>query len=239
MTVLVLRPLHKLQSSCAALRHAGVDCVGVGLMTLVPGPDDGISVQEIMQRAPLGVAIFTSAEAVQQLFVEHFTWPSQVQAFAVGETTAAKLNEYNVPCQVPLEHHSEGLLTLLESHNLHDTQVFILKGVGGRETLKQRLTPRALEVTEFCLYERQALAAPVNTDPWHEDQIQCIVATSGELMEAAFAQFDNAWLKKTPWLVVSQRLAVFAAKLGIEHIMQSAGAQDQQIIESLKSKMES
>ncbi|MEI8649658.1 hypothetical protein P4S73_20100 [Paraglaciecola sp. Hal342] len=64
------------------------------------------------------------------------------------------------------------------------------------------------------------------------------MATSGELIDTAFEQFDPKWLQSLPWIVVSPRTEQIAAKHGINTIFVSDDASDQALIRRAKEYLE-
>lgn len=236
MTALLLRPQHKISQSCESFRQAGIDAVGLGLLHLLPGPDDigSLSRHLTLLQNPLTV-IVTSQAAVQQIVAGSIAWPASSHFFAVGDSTAAALRLHGINCVSPNIETSEGLLALLKQYQLESAEVWILKGQGGRNLLAQALEPICGTLRQFALYRRVINHQPIATRDWQQQEIDCIVATSGEIIEAAFKHFDHHWLRSLPWIVVSRRLVEFAATLGIETCYQSAGAQDQYLIETIKT----
>ena len=109
--------------------------------------------------------------------------------------------------------------------------MIILKGFGGRELLHDTLVSRGANVAEWEVYKRVNLDTPVSTQDWRTKQISCIIATSGEVIYAAFDYFEASWLKALNWIVVSQRTAEIASKLGVTQIDISRDASDQALIQ--------
>ena len=58
-----------------------------------------------------------------------------------------------------------------------------------------------------------------------------LMATSGEVIDAAFNYFEASWLKTVNWIVVSQRTAEIASRLGVTQIDISRDASDQALIQ--------
>ena len=132
---------------------------------------------------------------------------------------------------VPKEARTEGLLALNELNHVVDKVIVIMKGFGGRELLCDTLVARGAKVVEWEVYKRVKLNAPVATQDWHATQIRCIIATSGEVIQAAFGYFEASWLKTLNWIVVSQRTADIASTLGVTQIDISRDASDQALIQ--------
>jgi uroporphyrinogen-III synthase len=106
--------------------------------------------------------------------------------------------------------------------------IAIIKGVGGRTLLKQRLSQLGASVTNFDCYERLPNLAVIEQLGQNEAKAECVVATSGELIELALMHLDDAWRLKT-WVVVSERTAEIAREKGIEDVVVSPSARNEDL----------
>ena len=156
--------------------------------------------------------------------------PQNIQFFAVGSSSANILKNAGLTVVVPQEARSEGLLNLSQLKSVENQNIIIMKGFGGRELLRDTLEARGANVAEWEVYKRINIPSPVFTQDWQASQIRCIIATSGEVIQAAFGYFDVSWLKSVNWIVVSQRTADIATHLGITQISISQDASDQALI---------
>ena len=236
MTFLLLRPQAKCQASAQAFSQAGLSAVACGLIDTVV--DD-----EAIGQLPAKIAtlcsrsehhfyvIVTSTVAAQQCVLLKKQWPQNVCFFAVGASTGLILQNAGLAVVVPLEPRTEGLLALPQLNHLENQSVVIMKGFGGRELLYDTLVTRGANVAEWEVYKRVKLDCPVFTQDWRAEQIRCIIATSGEVIQAAFEYFEASWLKRLNWIVVSQRTAEIASKLGVTQVDISRDASDQALIQ--------
>ncbi|MCF2949164.1 uroporphyrinogen-III synthase [Paraglaciecola aquimarina] len=237
MSYLLLRPQAKCQASAKAFNQAGLNTIACGLIdTLVD--DQAITklpdkMAQLTKESNI-LVIVTSTVAAQQSVLLKQKWPANIQFFAVGASTAQILKSAAINVIVPQEPRTEGLLALPELNNVTNKTVIIMKGYGGRELLVESLKARGAQVQEWEVYKRQRVTQPLSTQDWHPEQIHCIIATSGEVIEAAFDYFELAWLIKQKWIVVSQRTAQIAAKLGVEQIKISKDASDQALIQCVQ-----
>lgn len=236
MTFLLLRPQAKCQASAHAFKQASLPAVACGLIDTVLD-DEAIS-QLPEKIADLGhqdrstYIIVTSTVAAQQCVLMINMWPQNVCFFAVGDSTGRILTNAGLTVIVPQEARTEGLLALPQLINIVDQKIIIMKGFGGRELLYDTLLTRGAAVTEWEVYKRVKLDAPLSTQDWHPTQIHCIIATSGEVIQAAFHYFEASWLRALHWIVVSQRTAKIASDLGVTQINISHDASDQALIQS-------
>jgi uroporphyrinogen-III synthase len=233
MTFLLLRPLAKCQASQAAFSAAGLDTVACALQDTQLNHQAIARLPNDIQRLRAdSLVIITSTVAAEECVRYATLWPPHCQFFAVGASTAKILLAHGLQVIVPEQARSEGLLALAALQQVNKRQIVIIKGFGGRDLLAETLNRRGAEVQEWDLYQRINLASPSSTRHWHKEQIQCIIATSGEVIEAAFAYFPAAWLSALRWIVVSQRTAQIAAKLGVKQLLVSANASDDMLIAS-------
>lgn len=238
---LLLRPEGKCQQSCARFAAAGIPVIGLPLLRIEPQAEQLKQLSEtLLSLPPQSKVIFISTSAAR-LALEAMadkTWPSQLSYFAVGNSSAEILRQAGLALQVPEQQDSEGLLALAELQAINGLPVLLVKGEGGRPLLQQTLTERGAVLTPLNIYRRQRVAQPGPTQPWKPEQIQCIITTSGELMDAAFAQFDHNWLKTLPWILVSDRLMQQATERGITRVIRSEDASDDALISAARHFME-
>ncbi len=236
MTTLLLRPQGKVLQSETQFSAAEIDCVVVGLMDIQPNPD-GIKAWQAFSKQQNAVTIVTSTNSAH-LMQACQSELNGCEVFAVGTSTAKILRDKDINVITPNQQNSEGLLSLPQLNNVSGKSIAIIKGVGGRTLIPDELTKRGASVYEFAVYERFMVSHPYATREWKIDEIQCIIATSGELIEAAFKYWDSQWLIQVPWIVVSERTREIAAKLGIKQITLSAGANDGQLIQAVQDQLE-
>jgi uroporphyrinogen-III synthase len=236
MTFLLLRPQAKCQTSATSFKQANLSAVACGLIDTVVDNDAigqlPAKIAELCSRAEHHFyVIVTSTVAAQQCVLMKKKWPQNVCFFAVGASTGLILQNAGLAVVVPLEPRTEGLLDLPQLNHLENQSVVIMKGFGGRELLYDTLVTRGANVAEWEVYKRVKLDSPLFTEDWHPAQIRCIIATSGEVIKAAFEYFEASWLTTLNWIVVSQRTADIASKLGVTQIDISRDASDQALIQ--------
>lgn len=172
-------------------------------------------------------ALFTSVNAVYYgllPFSHSLHWPTSINIIAIGNATAKALADLGYPAAVlPTLATSEQLLELDNLQDVQQKTILLFKGKGGRTLITNTLRQRGAQLTELSVYQRlkPPLSEALETC-WRENKVDIILYTSQEAMLNLFAllgQKANAWLKKTPCLVISKRLANAAALLGIEHVL--------------------
>lgn len=239
---LLLRPQSKCQASAQAFQSQDLPAVACGLIDTIIDQNkiallpSKIAALKSTDANPVFI-IVTSTVAAEQCVLLKDLWPKSVGFLAVGASTGAILQQAVLEVIVPKEARSEGLLALPELQQLVNKSVVIMKGFGGRELLFDSLTARGAKVEEWEVYKRVKLPSPKSTQDWRETQIRCIIATSGEVINAAFEYFDRHWLTALDWIVVSDRTAQILAKLGVTQIQVSHDASDQALIHCAKQYM--
>lgn len=239
MSVLLFRPEAKVQESCDAFFARGIEAKGVALIRTVENTPQLETLSSSLSESPPGSkAIFVSTTAAQLAIKAVEIWPKHLETISIGQSTASVLKAGGIDPIVPNVETSEGLLETTALQSIEQCNVYLIKGVGGRRSLKLQLAKRGAKCIDLDLYYRQRVLSPVSTTPWKADDIECIIATSGELIEAAFEQYDKDWLTGIPWIVVSQRTADIASKLGIRRTHISNGANIVALIEATQKLLE-
>jgi len=247
---LVLRPEHKIHLSQHAFAQAGIPSVSLALQTILPKDDIANQVHQVNFTLTNKV-IFTSKIAAQLALPFMPDLASRTYVYAIGKTTFQTLAQWtyqypfwcnNHQLMMPSAHQqtSEGLLALPSLHDVAGQQIVIIKGQGGRETLRDTLTQRGAIVSECVVYERMTLRTPISSQSWHPADITGIIVTSNEQLQLAFDVYPHSWLNELKWIVVSPRLGNYAAELGIPKplISVSQGADDAALITHITQLME-
>ncbi len=217
-----------------AFTKVGIDAIACGLIdTFI----DKQAIAELPGRIDLlrdhkeYLVVVTSTVAAEQVVKLKDSWPAQPEFLAVGPSSAKILEQAGIRTIVPRQARTEGLLALPQLQQVDGQTVIIMKGFGGRELLLDTLKARGALVQEWEVYKRQRVSQPISTQSWQAEQIHCIIATSGEVIDAAFAYFSPSWLVSCQWIVVSERTAKIAENYGISQIHISRDASDQALIQ--------
>jgi uroporphyrinogen-III synthase len=153
----------------------------------------------------------------------------------VGATTTKKLSTLGLQVIQASPPNSEGIVAVVKQLKLRSANVAKLKGSGGRKLISASLSALGLIVAEFDVYERLLLNKPFYTDSlnsksFEPEKIQCIIATSTEIIDATYHFFDSTWLNSSHWIVVSERTKQHLVALGANNITVSNGATDSHLI---------
>lgn len=168
--------------------------------------------------------VYTSVNAVAAALAQ-LPRPQGARLFAVGSATRAALEAHGLAAIAPDgpgAASSEGLLALPEFAAPAGRRVLILRGVGGRELLRDTLRARGAEVTCAELYRRAPappdLAVLARIEALRRAGRSCVLAVSSvESLDALLAGIGAHWraeLLALPLLVPGSRVAAAAAARG-------------------------
>jgi uroporphyrinogen-III synthase len=191
--------------------------------------------------------IFISANAVEygitileKLNLQH------CHIFAVGVATANRIihHGFKVDAYPSLKASSEALLSLNEVQQLQNQNILIFRGKGGRETLKEGLEKRNNQVEYVEVYERvECKATQLHKDSLlklsnNQDFITTITSIESlSAMVNLIRKIDGNFLNKllkTPLIVLSERIGVFAKSVGFLRIYVALEANDSAIVEKIQ-----
>jgi uroporphyrinogen-III synthase len=237
-SVLITRPAGRADSLLDGLEQLGIPHAYQPLITTqqvaVKSRD-----QQLLLAADL--VIFVSIAAVTCLETQCDLTKISAPVFAVGRTTAAAVQRATAgPVTAPADQRSEGLLALPELADVAGKHIVIVRGNGGRELIKQGLLARGAKVSYVQSYKRVPLPLDGQrlSDQWRQQQIQCIVVTSNEILSLLFQSLPataHDWLRQRFWVLISPRMQETAISFGIPltQIMQADSAHDQALLETI------
>ncbi len=158
---------------------------------------------------------------------------------AIGPGTARALSNHQINVDLmPLQHNSEGLLSLPELQLVAGKRIAIFCGDNARPLLKHTLQARGATITEASCYRREKPQME-SEDVWNiisAQAINSVVTTSCESLQNLFALIGPkalSWISTRPLLVISERIKTLAIKMGVSKPLLAANATDQAIIEAL------
>ncbi len=248
INVLITRPREQAQVLARAITSAGGRVVLCPMLEIVPLAKSSslhhFHNKNTWQKADM--IIFISPNAVQYglpLLKEIYpTWPSSLQVAAIGDATAQQLKQAEIVADLMPEQQfsSEGLLELPAMQSVFGKTIIICKGEGGREELATSLRQRGATIIEFLAYKRQrpAITTKQFCNLWQQNNIDIVVATSGEAIENLWdiaGTIGRTYLQKKTLLVSSQRLLDKAKKLGFSKFLLADNASVEQILYTLAS----
>lgn len=241
LTVVVTRPDRQAGPLMRLLREAGAAAVAFPTIVIDRVELDDAARARCAPDAHDWV-IFTSANSVEHAFAQ-LPRPTRARIAAVGRATARALNEIGVEVHaVPAAvSDSESLLESRELADVRGRRVLILKGVGGRDKLRESLAARGAEVTLGEVYRRR-VATP-GTDEVERLQLACaaaatvIAVTSVEVLDALLELAPRAShprLRTTTLLVPGDRVAAAARERGWGgRVVVAPSAEDATMVDTL------
>lgn len=245
-SVLVTRPAgDAAEALCAALRAAGFRVFHQPLIELHGLSSPSHAQRQILLRLDTYQhVIFISSNAVAfgMRWVENF-WPQLPEGlrwYAVGVATAAALGGFGIEASTPgTSMSTEGLLAMASLQDVRGERVLLVKGEGGRDTLRQQLIARGAAVDELACYRRGVpqlaegeLAARL--DSW---AIDVMLVSSGEgvgNLQLLLSPAESTKLKAVGMIVPSFRVATIAREAGFSHIITADNASDGAMIGALQ-----
>lgn len=236
--ILITRPAGKADQLLASLDELAIPYLYQPLITtqLVPLKAKASGLLEQADQV-----IFVSVSAVSCLQQQYDCKKITAPLIAVGTTTATVLEKCSGrEVLVPQDQRSEGVLALPELQDVTDQHIVIVRGNAGRELIKKGLLQRGAHIHYVQSYRRVPLPLDGQSlsDQWHQQDIQCIVVTSNEILQLIFALLPKeqySWLQQQLWIMVSPRMKEAAIELGIDgsRIYLSASANDQALLEAI------
>jgi len=241
--VIVLRPAGQAESLLQLLQDEGFYCQHFPTIR-IEAFTDPYTEQALAELDSIDYLFFISRNAVYH--VDKRLTPLQLnnlhqspaRIIAIGKATSATLKVHKLPVFLaPEKADSESLLTDDALQNMTGQNAIIVRGHGGRELLRDTLVERGANVSYLEVYQRTLADSDCHKLKTDWNKMSFFVATSNEILDNLFRLTkpcgDINPLTKSI-LVISDRMADHAYKLGFEEIIQAQGAGNQQIVNTLK-----
>lgn len=226
LRVLNTRPAAQAKKLSNSIREAGGIAIECPTIEIKPVQEWLSSLPDLTQ---INQALFISVNAVvhcfNQLNQNNITWPDQIEVIAIGEGTKNVLEKFNIKVHdQPSVSDSEHLIRLPSLQQIKNQSLILFKGEGGRPLIEQVLLLRGATLHILSVYERVMTTLPQAflKSLWRDDQVDIILLTSEQSIQFLFKMLGKEayhWLQTKPCLVISPRLAQFAASLGIEEVI--------------------
>ncbi|MCS5587409.1 MAG: uroporphyrinogen-III synthase [Porticoccaceae bacterium] len=228
--LLVVRPLRDSDAFLDLLDRAAVPYRHIPIMKIQPlieSQPEGQKIADLIDRLDqFDQAIFISANAAEiglpMLAKRWPKMPASIEIFAVGQQTGQLLSDYGYDVCCPAQQpNSEGLLRELpQLQHLDGKSVVIFRGGEGRQILGSELTKRGAQIAYCDLYQRVIEPLKVAEAQAFIGKASCLVAHSGELLQALAITFE----RHIPLVVPSARIAQLAQQLGYQQIQVAENA---------------
>ena len=229
--VLLTRPKGENESLRALLLGHGVDILIRPLIELSPVEVRTATKQLLMNIDQQDVIIFVSKNSVRYtlplLEIYWPQWPVAPTWLAVGSGTASELAVFGIRADYPPVAGTEGLLELPVLRTVSGDKILIVRGVGGRELLANKLTRRGAEVTYLEVYRR----SPPSGAEWLDLPPGSVaVVTSLEAMVNLRSKLGDS-IDQCRVVVASPRIAT--ASNGFAKTIVAAGASDEALYDAI------
>ncbi len=166
--------------------------------------------------------------------------PIGTRYYAVGKSTAAELEAWNVKAELPVEFsNSEGLLALPSLQNLMGEHVLIFSGVGGRQLLTEQLSCRGAVVSQCELYRRESTAefSQEINQLLLSGELDLVIVHSGELLSTLISVVQKERqhaLRQLPLLVPGERVCGLARDTGFKNVICADTALPEDMVSALR-----
>jgi uroporphyrinogen-III synthase len=240
--VLVTRPAHQAQSLCRLLEDEGAITARLPALQIQPVGDHRELTARVGPVDAFDLIVFTSANAVQ--FGAWLLEQRQDSTLAaVGPATARALADAGYPNSIVPRGGFDSENLLVDPAMVRMGQrVLLIKGLNGRDVLRQELTRRGAEVVVAEVYERRrathsAAQLEAITSQLIAGVLQIITATSAEIVANLLnlaAPDMRREFERLHWLVPSARVAAAGRGLGLAApLIQAASAEDHDLVAAI------
>ncbi|MEH0874509.1 uroporphyrinogen-III synthase [Pectobacterium cacticida] len=246
MTILVTRPSPTGEQLVARLRKLGYHAWHSPLIEFSPGRDlaDLPARLQDLRADDLVFALSQHAIHYADPVLTHagVSWPEHLAYYAIGRTTALALHQASARLVTypPERETSETLLQLPTLQTLSGKRALLLRGNGGRELLRETLTERGVQVSCCECYQRRMVHydGAEQSQHWRQIGVDKLVITSGEMLQRIYTlvpdYYRASWLLGCRLIVVSDRLAEQARRLGWLDIRVADNADNDALIRALQ-----
>ncbi|MBJ7538297.1 uroporphyrinogen-III synthase [Marinomonas transparens] len=239
-SILITRPEPENRLSCERVRTLGGTPVPLPMLEIAP-------LEEAKQQAAIRSQVFDINEFHYVIFVSKNAvrlgsdwldacWPMLpigVHWIGIGQGTTQALLDEGIPALSNPGHTSEDLLDWLKPVKMKNLKVLIMRGVGGRTELGDKLEERGAKISYLSLYERKKPEYNAQTFLMLPD-INLIWVTSGESLHNLseyVAQYKQDW-KTLPIITPSSRVNQQAKDMGWINASCAHGADDNSLIKA-------
>ncbi|MDJ0806242.1 MAG: uroporphyrinogen-III synthase [Gammaproteobacteria bacterium] len=234
--ILVTRPAHQAVGLCELIESCNGVALRLPALEILPPADQARASARLGETAD--IVIFVSPNAVRfglpLLNAQRIS--AELTLGAVGKATALALKEqgYRVDLIPDRRFDSEGLLALPELQSVSGKRILVVRGEGGRPLLGDALRERGADLVYAEVYRR--VCPHVDPTPllerWERD-VHLVTATSNDILLNLQRMIgEKGWplLRRTPLLVISERMVELAESLGFATIVRAENAADRVIL---------
>lgn len=245
LQVLVTRPAYQQAQLVGLVEQLDGQAYRFPTLEIVPLENQQPLVDKLKHLDQFDIAVFVSPNAADHVFgilnSNQLSLPPTLKLACVGKGCSNTVADqgYKVDAAPTEGIGSEGLLKHPLLQSVGDKRVIIFRGNGGRELLAETLRRRGAAV-EYCeCYRRRAPEADAKPllDHWQTTGIDIVTITSTQALENLWSMLGpggEPLLKSTPVVVISERIAESARKLGCQTVLVTDDTSDRSIIDCIK-----
>ncbi|MDG3086684.1 uroporphyrinogen-III synthase [Vibrio hannami] len=240
--VIVTRPSPEGEALCESLEGVGIQAFHLPLISFIKGAEaEGLP--SLLKSSDIVIAVSKPAvEWAHRILCQYEQdWPEKLRYLAIGQKTADELSKCTQQeVHYPEVSDSEHFLKLPLLERVHDKKVLILRGNGGRELIRDKLSGRGAIVNYCEVYQRQTLVFNGHSEieKWQRNNIDSIVVTSADqltiLMKAVPENYHH-WLCTRTLLVPSYRIAEIASEFGFASVKVTGSASNSELLTTIQS----
>jgi uroporphyrinogen-III synthase len=262
-TVVITRPRAQAEPLAARLAALGIDARIFPLLEIQPlpaGSAQAAALKKVLDRlADYALVAFVSPNAIDAAFAHISTWPADVIAAVVGDSSRQTLASHGltdanasvVSPTDPERTDSETLLQVLDLPALRGKKALIVRAETGRELLADRLRDAGIEVEQVAAYRRgapaldtagraQLLSLVDAGAAWVITSSEALRHLQSMLQESAGQGAASAWctMQRQTLVVPHPRIAETAQSLGFDTVLRTGSGDDALIaaIQAIQSR---
>ena len=245
--LLLTRPTEDSAALAAFLAREGIFSSSLPLLEMEP-VSASATMRKVIEHLDRYCAVIVVSKPAARLLLEHLAetsiQPPQRGWFTVGEATAGVLQGAGLEVSFPPRgDDSEALLALpalRQALTEPAPRVLIVRGVGGRELLAERLAEQGASVEYLELYRRCLPDYPAGTlkRRIEAERLNGLVVSSGQGFAHLRELADHDWpqLARLPLFVPSPRVAEMARAAGAQFVVDCRGANAAALLAALQAQ---
>lgn len=144
----------------------------------------------------------------------------------VGDATADSLAQHGIKGLIPPTPNSEGMIHLLEQHQLKQKPTLLIRGGQGRKLLQEYFSDGQLRI--MPVYQRKPTEHPLPP----LSTLTAIVVTSGQLLELVASQVKAEQREVCTIIAGSPRISDLAQQIGFATCYTAEDASNEELLES-------
>jgi uroporphyrinogen-III synthase len=245
--VLITRPREQAENLARLIEAEGGEAIRFPVIEITDPQNSRALFATIDRLEAFDIAIFISPNAVNRamnlILARRGGLPPGLRLACVGRGSARELKHFGVEQAIvpPGRFDSEALLELPALREVAGARIVIFRGDGGRELLGDTLAARGATVEYAECYRRTLPAADATPllRRWARGEVNIVTVTSVEGLRNLYEMLGSAgqaWLIRTPIVVVSERMAAVCRELGFKtEPLVAARAADEALLEAVKA----